>query len=98
LLYQALKNSSTGQPFIKIEQDTVPYVFPFLLNNSEDFHYIRSQGIQILRWEEFYPTNNHYIERYRTRLIQIPCHQGLTKQEINKIILIINKENTSYVK
>ncbi len=98
LLYQELKNSPTGQPFIEFEQDAVPYVFPFLLNNSEDFHYIRSQGIQILRWEEFYQTSNNDFENYRTKLIQIPCHQGLTKKEISKIIAIINKENTSYVK
>jgi len=97
-LYHGLKDSPTGQPFLKLEQDTVPYVFPFLLNNSEDFHYIRSQGIQILRWEEFYQANNHDIENFRTKLIQIPCHQNLTKNEINKIIAIINKESKSYVK
>jgi len=98
LLYQGLKESPTGKAFFKFEEGTVPYVFPFLLNNSEDFHYIRSQGIQILRWEEFYQTSNRDIESYRKRLIQIPCHQNLSKHEIDKIIAIINKENKSYVK
>ena len=97
LLYQGLKDSPTGQPFLKLEPNTVPYVFPFLLNNSQYFHYIRNQGIQILRWEEFYQTENLDIESFRTRLIQIPCHQNLTKNEINQIIAIINKDQKSYV-
>ena len=92
LLHNELRNSPTGRSFLAFEKDTVPYVFPFLLNNSDDFHYIRSRGVQILRWEEFYSTDNSDIESYRKQLIQIPCHQNLTKKEIMKMISIINKE------
>ena len=96
-LFKALKESKTGRPVFSPENEIVPYVFPFLLNNSEDFDFIRKQGIQILRWEEFCQTPHKEVEELRTRLIQIPCHQNLTKNEMNKIIAIINKENKSYV-
>lgn len=91
-LYEGLKDSATGVPFIKPEDDVIPYVFPFLLRKGEDFDYIRQKGIQILRWEEFYPTNNSDIEGFRKKLIQIPCHQNLSRQQIQAIIGIINKQ------
>ena len=95
LLYDGLANSPIGRPLIEPEIGATPYVFPFLLNNSDDFHYIRTNGVQILRWEEFYHSENCEIESYRKKLIQIPCHQNLTKQQITEIISIINKDNIS---
>jgi perosamine synthetase len=80
-----------GQPLFKLEPNAVPYVFPFLLHDDDDFDYIREQGIQILRWEEFTPSDNKDVETLRERLIQIPCHQNLTFIELQKIITIINK-------
>ena len=90
-LYAGLISSSLGQPLFKLKPNAVPYVFPFLLHDDDDFDYIREQGIQILRWEEFTPSDNKDVETLRERLIQIPCHQNLTFIELQKIITIINK-------
>ena len=91
-LYNGLKDSAFGQPLTDMEEGVVPYVFPFILNDENDFDYIRKQGLQILRWEEFHAATNDRIESYRKKLIQIPCHQNLTKHQIEQIILIVNKE------
>jgi dTDP-4-amino-4,6-dideoxygalactose transaminase len=93
LLYQGLKDSAVGVPLFEPENEVIPYVFPFLLRNGEDFDYIRQKGIQIMRWEEFYPTNNSEIEGFRKTLIQIPCHQDLSHKQIQTIIAIINKQS-----
>jgi dTDP-4-amino-4,6-dideoxygalactose transaminase len=94
LLYDKLQNSPTGRVLINRKANETPYVLPFLLNDKNDFTYIRQQGVQILRWEEFYYTENSIIENYRENLIQIPCHQNLSLAQIEKLVSVINKENT----
>ena len=98
LLYSKLRDSKVGQPILSRQEVDTPYVFPFLLNDEADFEYIRKQGIQILRWEEFYPVENTTIESYRTRLIQVPCHQNLSLEQLNYIVSVINKEKIQHAK
>ncbi|REL25216.1 DegT/DnrJ/EryC1/StrS aminotransferase family protein [Thalassotalea euphylliae] len=90
-LFEALAASNIGQPLFALDEQTVPYVFPFLLNDKRDFDYIRQRGIQVLRWEEYCVTDNVVIEDYRERLIQIPCHQDLSQEQLTFIINTLNK-------
>lgn len=90
-LYEGLRGSTIGSVFFHLDEETVPYVFPFLLNTKEDFDYIRKSGIQILRWEEFCTTLNENVECYRERLVQIPCHQDLSTEQLDFIIQQFNK-------
>lgn len=91
-LYSKLKSSKVGVPILERAKFDVPYVFPFLLNNEADFEYIRIKGVQILRWEEFYPVENSTIESYRRRLVQVPCHQNLSSEQLGYIVSVINKK------
>ena len=72
-----------------LEDHVTPYVVPFLLNNEAGFNYIRQQGIQIYRWEEIVPTTCVISNKYRSLLIQLPCHQDLTKQELDYIVAVL---------
>ncbi|REL33989.1 DegT/DnrJ/EryC1/StrS family aminotransferase [Thalassotalea euphylliae] len=90
-LFEALHASNIGRPLFALDEQTVPYVFPFLLNDKGDFEYIRQRGIQVLRWEEYCITENVVIEEYRERLIQIPCHQDLSQEQLMFIINTLNK-------
>ncbi|WP_448212548.1 aminotransferase class I/II-fold pyridoxal phosphate-dependent enzyme [Colwellia sp. MEBiC06753] len=89
--YHLLMESTLGVPLFPLDEDTVPYVLPFLLHDPKEFHTIRQQGIQILRWEEFCHSDNQMIESYRERLIQIPCHQDLTREQIALIAKVLSK-------
>ncbi|REL31127.1 DegT/DnrJ/EryC1/StrS family aminotransferase [Thalassotalea euphylliae] len=90
-LFEAFTASNIGRPLFALDEQTVPYVFPFLLNDKGDFEYIRQSGIQVLRWEEYCITENVVIEDYRERLIQIPCHQDLSQEQLMFIINTLNK-------
>jgi hypothetical protein len=69
----------------------VPYVLPFLLDNAGSFTEIRKSGVQLLRWEELAETVSCPVSRdYRERLVQIPCHQSLSEQDIQHIIHVFN--------
>ena len=90
-LYDRLADSTIGRCLYPLDEQTVPYILPFLLNSADDFNGIRQQGIQILRWEEFCPTDTE-IEHYRERLIQIPCHQDLSQAQLDFIVDVILKK------
>ena len=89
-LLEHLSDSRTGTPLFKMLPDAVvPYVFPFLLRDENDFNVIRQNGLEVLRWEEFAISDCPISESYRARLIQLPCHQGLSKSALNRIVDII---------
>lgn len=87
-----LKSSEFGAVlFETLADNTVPYVFPFLLHgdmkiSTESFDLIRQQGIQIYRWEELATSECNISQEYRHRLIQLPVHQDLTEQQLDFII------------
>lgn len=81
-----------------LDKGTVPYVFPLIiLNNAEHvFHCLKCHGIPIWRWEDIAITECLISEYYRKSLIQLPCHQSLTKEEIEWMVnCLINACNAS---
>lgn len=93
LLLNGLKNATLGTVlFDKLEDNTVPYVFPFLLHDAASFDTIRQQGIQIYRWEEIAQSACELSQQYRHRLVQLPVHQDLTAQQLSFIIHILTTE------
>lgn len=85
-LLQVLEHSSLGQPLWSVtqfdNQVLAPYVVPFLLHDAASFDWLRQQGLQIYRWEELAPTSCEVAAQYRSRLVQIPCQQNLTADEL----------------
>lgn len=90
--------SSLGAPlFAELDPKITPYVFPFLLNNSSLFDTIRSTGIPLFRWEEVASTPCAVSSDYRSRLIQIPCHQDLTEGHLLKIEMALSNNAETIV-
>lgn len=90
-LLNQLNNPKVGCPLFTEINGDVPYVMPFLLEDDKHFSALRSQGIQILRWEEIAISDCPISQSYRSRLIQIPCHQQLKRSQLDFIIQTINQ-------
>lgn len=89
-LATSLAYSRLGKPlYSKLHDDDVPYVFPFLLNDLEGFHILRRAGIQVLRWEELVETDCKVSKHYRQYLVQLPLHQQISTEELQKIVQLL---------
>ncbi|WP_416306688.1 hypothetical protein [Neptunicella sp. SCSIO 80796] len=88
-----LIKSVMGKPlFPVLQENTVPYVLPFLLDDPVYFDQIRQAGIQIYRWEEIASSDCAISQEYRTRLIQLPVHQDLTRTEMDYMINVLTSK------
>lgn len=93
-LVENLKTCPWGEVLMpELPDKIVPYVVPFLLNNKKRFDHIRNKGIQIYRWEEMVETDCIISKKYRTNLVQLPCHQDLSKHELDYIVAVLMEEN-----
>lgn len=82
-IHRIMSQSGLGSPlFSRLKNETVPYVYPFILNDAKHFHAIRLAGIPLFRWEELSPTGCRISNHYRAHLIQIPCHNDLSSSDI----------------
>ncbi|MFK8053412.1 MAG: aminotransferase class I/II-fold pyridoxal phosphate-dependent enzyme [Woeseiaceae bacterium] len=73
--------------FQELEQGSVPYVIPVLLNDSDaDYHEIRQAGVEALRWENLGDTGCRVCVLYERRLIQIPCHEQMSNKDVDFLI------------
>ena len=64
----------------------VPYVFPLLVDDPDScFVELKQKGIPIWRWEELAVSDCAVSQHYRTHLFQLPCHQGLRRDELEWI-------------
>ena len=65
---------------------SVPYVFPAVLADAERaFPAIRRAGIALYRWEELAASECRVSASYRTRLVQLPCHQEIDANTMNQM-------------
>ncbi len=86
LIADCIGQVAWGRVLFELVENTTPYVVPVLIEDEEYFSILRNAGIQVLRWEELSteiqcPLVNHF----RRHLIQLPCHQDLTNDELNII-------------
>lgn len=96
-LVEKLKTSAWGHVLIpELPEKVTPYVVPFLLNNRKGFDHIRQQGIQIYRWEEMVDTGCNVSKEYREKLVQLPCHQDLSLQQLDFIVQTLMENNNEH--
>ncbi|GAB2689325.1 DegT/DnrJ/EryC1/StrS family aminotransferase [Aliiglaciecola aliphaticivorans] len=87
-----INNPDVGNALFKqLETEDIPYVIPFLLEDEKFFFDLRKKGIQILRWEEVAVSDCSVSQDYRSRLIQIPCHQQLSTRQLTFIVDTFNQ-------
>jgi dTDP-4-amino-4,6-dideoxygalactose transaminase len=76
--------------FEDLPDEVVPYAFPLLLDRPEaHFPALKRRGIPIWRWEDTAVTGCEVSNRYRLRLLQLPCHQDLTEVELAWMIQML---------
>lgn len=73
--------------FDAVDQSVVPYVFPLVIEDHKRvFYELKMQGVPIYRWEELRGGGCEVSSRYSKKLLQFPCHQELTKSEVDWMI------------
>lgn len=89
--YISLDEALKGLGFVEslfpdLEDDVVPYVYPVIIKDERFFALIRQKGIPLYRWEEIIKSHCPVSLSFRKLLIQLPCHQDLTVNEIAFIV------------
>ncbi|HRO56211.1 MAG TPA: DegT/DnrJ/EryC1/StrS family aminotransferase [Nitrosomonas europaea] len=73
--------------FSHLPEGVVPYAFPVLADSQGIiFHMLRLAGIPILRWEDMALSDCPVSSSYRSRLLQLPCHQDLLPEDIEWMV------------
>lgn len=90
-LVRGLAAATAGSCLYPTISDEAPYVLPFVLRDENDFQRLRMQRIQVLRWEEIADSGCVVSERYRSRLVQLPCHHKLKQADLDYIINAVLK-------
>ena len=66
---------------------TAPYAFPLLIDDPEkDFPRLKRERLAIFRWEQLAASDCQVSTDYRTRLLQLPCHQTLSGEELERMV------------
>ena len=90
--YQRWLHGMRGVPGVRplnpeLPVHVVPYAFPLLIDTEGLlFHYLKLAGMPIWRWEDMALTECPVARDYRLRLLQLPCHQELSEQELTWMI------------
>lgn len=98
-VYRQLREALTGmryaQPLLPDRTpDFPPYVFPLLLRERPEAHFqaLRARGVPMFRWEHSAVGRCAVTDRYRTSLIQLPCHDALTAAELASVVEAVRRE------
>ena len=77
--------------FPELPDGVVPYAFPLLTDaGGLVFHALKLAGIPIWRWEDVAKTECPVSLDYRLRLLQLPCHQDLSREEIDWMLRVLH--------
>lgn len=76
--------------FRELPPNVVPHVFPILLDDPRSIPELRAAGVPLLHFgEQLWPNMDEGIcpvsVDYSRRLVQLPCHQDLSAQDITRI-------------
>ena len=67
--------------------DFPPYVLPLILDDPEtQFSRLREAAVPMYRWEYSAKGSCPVTDRYRGSLIQLPCHDSLSNEQMDSIV------------
>ena len=90
--YQYILNELANQKYIdlslnKLGDDFIPYMVVVKLLNPDKHHAkLISNRLPVWRWEHIYPSSCEIAKEYSRSIIQVPCHQQLTKAELISMV------------
>ena len=69
-----------------------PYMFPLLISRPDpDFFRLKQAGVPIWRWDDMAVSSCAVAGRYRTQLLQLPCHQGLSNVQMDWMLALVQE-------
>ncbi|SFB74799.1 DegT/DnrJ/EryC1/StrS family aminotransferase [Massilia yuzhufengensis] len=79
---RCLQHARAFQP--ELPESCAPYMFPMLISRPDpDFFLLKQAGMPIWRWDDMALSDCGVASRYRTRLLHLPCHQGLSDAQMD---------------
>ncbi len=74
--------------FPALPEGVVPYVFPLLVEDERVFPALKRRGVPIVRFGEFLweGVNDPVALEYSRKVLQFPCHQEMTRRELDWIV------------
>lgn len=78
--------------FPKIESAIIPYMVPVLIADPEEtFPVLKRSGMPMYRWEDCGQSDCPVSNRYARELIHLPCHEQLSRDEIDRMVGLLGK-------
>jgi hypothetical protein len=75
-----------------LPEGVVPYVFPLRVTRPErDFPRLKRAGLPIWRWDTLAVSACATSQELGRCLLQLPCHQSLTDQEMNFMLVTLHR-------
>ncbi len=98
--YRAIEDAITGASFIRPllattpESSFVPYAYPAVLANPDDFLRMRRLGINVLRWEELASQPSPTIAALQWSLVQLPCSERIADDVFERMLARLRAPGT----
>jgi hypothetical protein len=65
-------------------------MFPLLISRPDpDFFRLKQAGLPIWRWDDMAVSACPVAAGYRTQLLHLPCHQGLSDAQMNWMLALV---------
>lgn len=73
--------------FPRLTADCVPYMFALQIEHPEThFSTLKQLGLPVWRWDDLAMSDCRISSGYRLKLLQLPCHQELSEQQMQWMI------------
>ena len=78
--------------FPTLPENCAPYMFPLVIDHPNfHFYMLKHLGLPINRWDQMAVSACKIAQDYRLRLLHLPCHQTLTKNQMDWMLAVVKK-------
>jgi perosamine synthetase len=71
-------------PFPELPEGCIPYMFPLHIARPDPhFYLLKHFGVPVWRWDSIVASDCTTATDYRLHLLHLPCHQAITKNEMD---------------
>lgn len=90
---EAVQGLTRAHAFLpELPDSCAPYMFPMLITRPDpDFFLLKQAGMPIWRWDDMAVSDCSVAGSYRTRLLHLPCHQGLSDAQMDWMLALAHK-------
>ncbi len=78
--------------FSALPAHCAPYMFPLHIAHPDPhFYWLKHLGVPMWRWDEMADSHCRVSQDYRLHLLHLPCHQALTRNQLDWMIAALDK-------